>query len=192
MKGPIRLRCLEQKVMISFAEIRHLSSFEWVMLRVLNGLPAGRRTEWDDLAAKLCIHESEFLRAAVTSLIELDLIEDRNPETPCEDLDFLNITEEGIKALAAGYITISEIFQDVYELYFKSGDLEPIRSSNFLRHEIPESHPQKFKPLALEKYQEALNRQCPDRVDASQTILKVEPLNQIIVTVELISQNARR
>ncbi|NJK93379.1 MAG: hypothetical protein HC904_17140 [Blastochloris sp.] len=112
--------------------------------------------EWNELAAKLCIHEAQFLKAAVASLIELKLIQDRNPETPCGDLDLLDITEEGAKALETGYMTASEIFQDEFELYFKADDLEPIRSSNFLRHEIPGAQSQNCEPLAFEKYLEAL------------------------------------
>jgi DNA polymerase IIIc chi subunit len=66
------------------------------------------------------------------------------------------------------------------------------RSSNFIRHEIPGSHSQKFKPLALEKYQQALSYQCSDRIDVRQTVIKVDSIHQLAVTVELPSKGGRQ
>jgi len=138
------------------------------------------------------VHEPEFLQDAVASLLQLELIVDQNPEMQGEALNQLELTEDGAQALDDGFITVSEIWQDEFELYFKADDFKPIRAEKFQRHEIASSQPQAFKVLPTESYQEALDCQLPGRVGPNQSIVKIEPLNQTTVQIQVDPKDISR
>jgi len=166
--------CVEQRVLIKYVKAERLDPFIWAVLRILEAFDESVRPEWREIGEKLKVHEPEFLKAAYQEALVQELIQ-KAPESNDAAGPVGSITDQGKNAVQTGLLIRDATQEWRGELYFKTDNLEEIRSQiNEVREELSGKLPDRCtKLLQNSQYKKAMRAQHPDVLSDDIEILTV-------------------